>query len=447
MSERSARTRSRKRSGKTVLKSNDLRLFVIIIASAWGGFTLWGCASLRSPAEGTARSAAQSSISEATAEETPAKQETLAAVEEFLARTQEYRLLPATKPTTVPPPPDSPAKVRPDNGKTSNPPVVMGTSISPTISPTGSPTHPPLSAHDAAYANTQVSIAESGPAAAPIPVPAVESVTIRWKQREAETPATPARTNASNAPLDVQSAGAATTLERIVPALQQQLEADKDFAAEWRLRMVQLALDRDSDASIVSPNLPEDSRALLTAVVGTAAAARNLIRNPMLTGEEALQQVDGLRHYLSNMTDPAVSVISLCRKVVTFGSYEEMASEEFMAGRSIQTIVYSEIKNLRAQKKPEGGFETRISTRIEVLTAAGDSMWQREESEIVDLCRSERTDFFVAQRVTLPPTLPAGEYVLKFLVEDKLSGKIGEASRPFSVFSPVSLAKAPSNGK
>jgi hypothetical protein len=344
----------------------------------------------------------------------------------------------------MPPPPDSSAKVGPDNGKTSNPPVVIGTSVS----QPGSPPVPPPSAHDAAYANTQVSILESGPGKTPIPVPAVESVTIHWKQREAETPATPARTNASNAPLDMQSTGAATTLERMVPALQQQLASDKDFTAEWRLRMVQLALDRDSDASLVSPNLPEDSRALLTAVVGTAAAARNLIRNPMLTGEEALQQVDGLRQFLSNKADPVVSVIALCRKVVTFGSYEEMASEDFVAGRPIQTIVYSEIRNLRAENGGEGGmFETRLSTRLEALTADGKSVWQHEEPEIVDHCRRRRTDFFIAQRITLPPILPAGEYVLKVLVEDKLSGKVGEASQAFAVHSPVSVAKGSGGDK
>lgn len=440
MSERSAWTRGRIRSGKTVLQSKDLRLFVVISASAWCGLTLWGCAALRSPAASTPRSAEPSSISEAAAAETPAKPETLAAVEEFLARTQDYRLLPATKPTTAPPPPDSPAKVGADSVRASSPPVVIGTSVSPSV--------PSLSARDAAYANTQVSISESTPSETPIPIPAVESVTIRWKQREAEAPATPARTNATNAPLDMQSAAAATTLERIVPALQQQLESDKDFAAEWRLRMVQLALDRDSDASVASQNLPEDSRALLTAVVGTAAAARNLIRNPMLTGEEALQQVDGLRHFLSNKADPVVSVIALCRKVVTFGSYEEMASEDFVAGRPIQTIVYSEIRNLKAENSGEAGmFETRLSTRLEALTADGKSVWQREEPEIVDHCRRRRTDFFIAQRITLPPTLPAGEYVLKVLVEDKLSGKVGEASQPFTVHSPVSVAKGPVSGR
>jgi hypothetical protein len=428
--------------------ANGLRSGVLAFAAAGVWLTLCSCASLHGPATSAGRADSNSAKSlETPPEEVPARQEALAAVEDFLSRTQDYRLTPPGKPasTAVPSAAGSPAgggvgNAHPIPGA---PPATIATAPSQTGLSTGSPTH----ARDAAFANTQVSISESGPGGTPVPVPAVESVTIRWKQPEAETPATPARTNATNAPLDMPTAAAATTLERIVPALQQQLEADKDFAAEWRLRMVQLALDRDSDASLVSPNLPEDSRALLTAVVGTAAAARNLIRNPMLTGEEALQQVDGLRHFLSNKADPVVSVIALCRKVVTFGSYEEMASEDFVAGRPIQTIVYSEIRNLKAAKSEEGVFDTRLSTRLEALTADGKSVWQREEPEIVDHCRRRRTDFFIAQRITLPPTLPAGEYVLKVLVEDKISEKVGEASRTFTVHSPVSVAKGPVSGR
>jgi hypothetical protein len=74
------------------------------------------------------------------------------------------------------------------------------------------------------------------------------------------------------------------------------------------------------------------------------------------------------------------------------------------------------------------------------LTAAGQSIWQHEEPEIVDICRRRRTDFFVAQRITLPPTLSAGDYVLKVLMEDRLSGKANEGTCVFTIGMPVSMA-------
>ena len=98
--------------------------------------------------------------------------------------------------------------------------------------------------------------------------------------------------------------------------------------------------------------------------------------------------------------------MAFCRKVVTFGVYEEMAPESFVAGRGIRTIAYTEIRDFRSERNEDGQYLTRLATRLEVLTADGRSVWGHEESDIVDLCRRRRTDFFIAQRVALPPTLP-----------------------------------------
>jgi len=93
-----------------------------------------------------------------------------------------------------------------------------------------------------------------------------------------------------------------------------------------------------------------------------------------------------------------------------------------------------------------GRFQTVLGTRLEVLSEQGQSMWQHEEREIVDLCRRRRTDFFLAQRITIPPTLPAGPYVLKVLIEDKLSNLANEATHRFTVHTPTSVAINPYGG-
>ena len=117
-----------------------------------------------------------------------------------------------------------------------------------------------------------------------------------------------------------------------------------------------------------------------------------------------------------------------------------MADTEFVAGRGSQTIVYCEIRNFRSEQANDGSYRTVLATRLELLTDAGASVWQHEEPEIVDACRRRRSDFFIAQRVTLPPTLAAGRYVLKVLVEDKLSGKASEATHSFEVVGSGAVA-------
>jgi len=350
------------------------------------------------------------------------EQETLAAVEEFLARTQGYRL--GSSPT-------SPAGA--DSAGASG-----GETGTPGVAPQADHPAPPP---DQAFANTQVALPEASPPKPTLAIPAVQSVAVRWADPSSTKAAEPGNSNSTNAPLDAQPADGAASVDRLLVQLRNQVAAKKDFEAEWQLRLVELAFERDAQAMDVSPHIGERARTMLTGLIQAAAAIRNAARDPLLTGEEAIARVDQLREAVTDQADPVVSAVALCRKVVTFGAYEEMPREDFVAGRSTQTIVYSEIANLRAEKTAEGLFQTRLGTRLEVLTVDGKSVWQREEPEIVDTCRRRRSDFFIAQRITLPPTLPAGDYVLKVFVDDKLSSKADEASLPFTVNSPISLAK------
>ena len=350
------------------------------------------------------------------------EQETLAAVEEFLARTQRYRL--GSSPTS----PAGADSAGASGGETGTPGAAAQADH---------PAPPP----DQAFANTQVALPEASPPKPTLAIPAVQSVAVRWADPPSTKASEPGNSNSTNAPLDAQPADGAASVDRLLAQLRNQVAAKKDFETEWQLRLVELAFERDAQAMDVSPHIGERARTMLTGLMQAAAAIRNAARDPLLTGEEAIARVDQLREAVTDQSDPVVSAVALCRKVITFGAYEEMPREDFVAGRSTQTIVYSEIANLRAEKTAEGLFQTRLGTRLEVLTVDGKSVWQREEPEIVDTCRRRRSDFFIAQRITLPPTLPAGDYVLKVFVDDKLSSKADEASLPFTVNSPMSLAK------
>ncbi len=354
----------------------------------------------------------------------PQKQETLAAVEEFLSRTQEYRY---------------PAKGEAGNGaslpaSSSAPSPPMPPTV--TVNPQAVPAPP----HDAAYANAQISLGDQSAPVTPQSIPAVESVSIRSSQAK-NNPSLSPKPRMTNGPLELQSSEKNDSMESLVASLKEELKTRKDVATEWKLRTLLLALDLDAEEAGITENAPPELKGILPAWSAASSAIRNLLRNPAQGSESAVERVDAMRSLLTVMNEPRVTSVALCRKVATFGSYEEMASDEFVSGRSIQTIVYAEIENLRASPESNGAFETKLSTRLEVLTADGKSMWQREEPEVIDRCRRSRRDFFVAQRITLPPTLPVGEYVLKFSVEDKTSGMIAESSAPFRLNSPVSVAK------
>ncbi len=346
-------------------------------------------------------------------------QTSLAAVEEFLERTQQYQSAPGS----------AAAQHSRSQTKESAAPAPEEARARPSL--------------DQTFANAQVTLPDSGAARPALAIPAVQSISIRTTEAAAPkgTAAEPPKANATNAPLDTSADDGLMLSEKLIARLRTEAETSNDWPSQWRLRMTLLAFDHDAEAARVSTALSEPVRSLAVALIEAGVAIRNAGADPLVPAEEALQRTEQLYQAVRERADPQVLALALCRKVVTFGVYEEMAGEEFVAGRSIQTIVYSEIANLHAKATDDGFHETRLATRLEVLSAGGESHWQREEPEIIDRCRARRKDFFLAQRITLPPTLPAGEYVLKVFVEDKLANRGDEVSRPFTIVSPVSVAR------
>lgn len=235
----------------------------------------------------------------------------------------------------------------------------------------------------------------------------------------------------------------AALVDQFLTYLRLAAEANTNFENEWRYRMANLALNRDTEASAVSPSLPEDVRTLLSLVVKAAQGVRRIARDPLRTDDDALERVNALRGALLDRSDLVVSTVVFCQKVTTFGAYEEMPQSAFVAGTPTQTIIYSEIDHFRSDKTSEGRYRTQLGTHLEILSPTGESLWQHEEPEIVDECRSRRLDFFIAQRITVPGTIPAGDYVFKVRVEDKLSGRISEGATTFTIHSALTQARRP----
>ncbi len=412
------------------MKHAHTRGVVVLLASlCCAGLLTTGCITLRPVGAGQPQAGTMPIRSTAgNGEFETADQAVLTAVEEFLERTKEYQF---TNPSpTEQPVPMPPAVVTASIGTG----IRRGADIPAPLNPT---TPPPNSY---ALANTRVSLAASGVSGQALALPVVQRAWIH--SRSEEPPVTrKIKTNTTNEPLDTTPVQTTQGVGAFLAHLKKQTEQPGDFDAEWRLRLVQLALDYDEESVQASSGLPDEKARLLSSMVRVATALRRAARDPFSLAGEALRRVDELREVLSGWTEPSITAVAFCRKVVTFGVYEEMAPESFVAGRGIRTIAYTEIRDFRSERNEDGQYLTRLATRLEVLTADGRSVWGHEESDIVDLCRRRRTDFFIAQRVALPPTLPAGEYVLKVLVEDRLSGRASEASHTFEVHSPFSIAK------
>lgn len=396
-------------------------LFLSVVGFVWPGL---GCLAPPKQPVASALSQPQAPVEPADMAEPPVppRQETLAAVEEFLSRTQDYRLG------------DKPA--RPANVQQAARPPEVRIAASPDVAKPELPVDP--RGEDAALANGEISISSHAPAVpAAQPIPAVEAIRIRQPER-AETP-TSKSTGITNNPQEIQTP--VSLSDSLILHLQNEVRTGGP-ASEWKLRLVLLALGRENELATLMDQSAPDASGMLAEMEAIALAVRNALKNPESAGE-LLKNLDSLRSKAAAQADPEVTRVALCRKVSTFGSFEELNTEDLVSGRTLQLIVYAEIENLQAVQDDSGFFHTRLATRTEVLKADGTSMWQREEPQVEDRCRRVRRDFFVAQRVTLPATLPAGNYVLQFGMEDKISGRIAENTTNFELLSPVSVAKKP----
>lgn len=405
-------------------------------------FSVWlvgsvGCATMSSPWQGMvlrdqARPALPSERVASAVDTRPQREpDNLTSVAEFLARTSEYQLA------------GSPAVYVPKR------PAIEARMPEPTPAPLVRSENEPASSagseefrrelRSVVSANTNAAIEPPTRREPALALPIVKAVTVAYRATPVSTadaePGSFARHNTANQPLAMRETKPEWTVDSVLERLEHQATRSGDLDGVWPLKFVQLAFHRDSDAAEMPASLPASARGILASLMRLVPAIRGLARDASTPGNEALVRLDDLRRILVDRSDPVVSKIALCRKVVTFGVYDEIGPSDFVAGRENQAIVYTEIRNLRAERSDDGRYVSRLGTRLEVLTAAGHSVWQHEEPEIVDESRDRRIDFFVAERIVLPSTLSAGDYVLKVMVQDKLSERMHEASTSFVITS------------
>lgn len=401
-------------------------------AAAW---IAGGCASTRPGGPGAvSRAKVKPTVNQPTeivqtgnaSTETAAESPALASVMDFLERTAEYQSSSTAR--------DGAAHEQRSRGEGSaghHLPVIE-TVVAEGAAARDSGAAAPVAASRSAQANTQLSLVDS-PAGRPAAPPTVKSLRVRTVEASGAAPEANPPRHASNQGMEVVRAETADEARRWVSALAEKARREPGFEREWTLRLVQAGLGEAVEGEAVGRGLTEDQRRLMTGVMAVLSAIRREAGNPQLSGEESLRAVTELTGLLAERADPVVTAMALCRRVVTFGVYEEMAAGEFAAGRATPTIVYCEIGNLRSEKGSDGLYRSKLATRVELFTADGRSVWRHEEPEISDLCRNARRDFFVAQRVTLPATLSEGPHVLKVTVEDKLSGRTTEQTMRLTV--------------
>ena len=346
---------------------------------------------------------------------------TLAAIETFLARTTDFG-----------PPPSAT-----DSKSAASPTGPQDATTKASADPNGA--QAVESNADRALANMQLALPEPLARRAAVARPIVMGVTVRTPSLPAAPIAPPA--HVPNAPANAVAQSEAFSWDRVLQQLDAEAQSKQDFRSAFAALLTRLALGREIEGVAVGRDLPSASRDVLSRLIRSIAAVRDAVASTDVSATPALHAIDDLRGALANRADLEISSVELCRKVLTFGVYDALLETELTAGRSVPAIVYCEVRNFQSEADAEGKFVTRLSTRLEVLSVDGVSVLEKSEPEVVDVCRVRRSDFFLAQRITLPSTLASGDYVLKVAVEDLRGAKVAEVSKSFSLSPKTPVAQ------
>lgn len=309
------------------------------------------------------------------------------------------------------------------NGPGSDPSVRVGTPA-----PAQSPADSAQMAGAGSPANAQ---AFASPAPPP-PAPGVELLEVR------PAPANTATSHRLAAAQPNQPAAGGTvtpapTLAAVIADLESRSHnGPRPLDEELNLRLLYLAAGMEDKAAARTGGDPARAE-LMTALIKTVAAGRRTLAQPGSMSPDAMTAVEDLRRVLSQRSGVMIPKVALVTRVNSFGDYDAVSPPRFAGGRPISMFCYTEVANFRSEPASDGRLRTLLSMKVEAFDSQGNVIWQQSEAGIEDLTRSPRRDFFIPFPVTLPAGTPAGDYVLKVTVEDKLGATMDQQRISFNI--------------
>jgi hypothetical protein len=281
----------------------------------------------------------------------------------------------------------------------------------------------------------------SAPPAVPVP-PVIEAVTVRASPPSVDPELDDTQTVGVNTSLEPAPADSRETLAEMIERLRGHLvEHPNDTEAVWRLVLLELARGDDVRIQEYLQGVARETGDAIATTAEVMRSVREALSEPGPASDRALAAIQRLRHHFTRDAELLIPNVALCTRVSTFGVYDEMNPSALVPYRPNPVIVYCEIENFHSEQTADSLYRVTLSSRLEVLTADGASLWTHEEPDIEDRSRRRREDFFLAQLVSLPAELGPGDYVLKVMIEDTTAAKATEATHAFRI-GPAAVSRA-----
>lgn len=208
------------------------------------------------------------------------------------------------------------------------------------------------------------------------------------------------------------------------------------LAAFFDAKLASLLAD-DPAAQIAPTSLPQDDQELVQYVIDALASFRLGLRNPTNLMATRVAPLAELSDRLNAQIPLSLPTVALCKSATQFGVFDPIEPATFPAGKATPVIIYCEVDHFLSRASTDASWDTKLSYEA-VLYPDGDHaapVISKKPTTIIDRCRVRRRDFFLADRLTLPATLPPGRYLLKVTVIDQFANRVAEKTIPVQIAS------------
>ena len=278
----------------------------------------------------------------------------------------------------------------------------------------------------------------------PVVKPRIERVAIRSSPSVDGADAAEPPSMGINTALETSTDLVGDSIEGTIESLREHVaDHPNDMDALWPLVLLMMAGGQEFEISELAGEVSGEAGDTIAATADVIRRVRQALAEPGPAADHALEAINALRGHFTRDAELLLPTVALCTRVSTFGVYDEMDPSLLVPYRANRAIVYCEIRNFFSDRMPDDTFRVTLSSRLEILTADGQSVWTHEEPSIEDVSRQRREDFFLAQLVTFPPELGPGDYVLKVMIEDTSAAKAAEAVHRFRIGSSALSAAGP----
>jgi hypothetical protein len=203
-------------------------------------------------------------------------------------------------------------------------------------------------------------------------------------------------------------------------------------AQHARLRMLYAAAGRREDAIRPIPDTSLATQQFLSKELEGLSVWLDAEQVPD-AARRAAEAKPALAEALTRLGETAplfVRNATFCTEVISFARIKPFDKNEFVADQEV--LLYGELENF-VSEPTANGFRTSVRSAYEILDSLGRQIARREFAPTEECCKSVRHDFFMSYRICLPRQIVPGKYLLRLVVQDAVSQKIGQASLEFVV--------------